>query len=107
MIRTLAAVAALAAVPAIAAAQPAYYSADNSNVTVLHQRPDQYSIVLNVAGMDRQTVSNEIWRAAYTVCRRAPQTGNIKDNTVTAMRTCINQARSDAMFQYSQQNAGW
>jgi predicted secreted protein len=102
MIRTLAVAAAIAALPALAAAQTDYGTSSHSNVTVLHQRPDQYSIILDVTGRDPQTVRREIWNFAYTACRRAPRTGNVKELTVDAQHACVSQAQSDAMLQYNQ-----
>jgi hypothetical protein len=97
MIRTLAALAALAAVPTIAAAQSA---SDDTGLTVLRQRPDSYSIIIQTAGKTPQAVRREISDAAYTACNRLPPSSNRADNTVTGMITCVNQARWDASVQY-------
>ncbi|HTI66133.1 MAG TPA: hypothetical protein VL460_01160 [Caulobacteraceae bacterium] len=102
MIRTFAALAALAVVPTVAAAQtyaPSTFT-DPSAVTVLGQRPDSYAIVVNVAGKTPALVSREIWEAAYTACERAPLTGNAMDLRVESMQACVTQARWDASAQY-------
>jgi len=104
MIRTLAAIAALAALPTLAAAQS--YS-DDSGFTVRGHRPDTYSIVINVAGKSPRQVHREIWDAAYTACERAPSTGNIMDDRPAAMQACVTQAEWDASAQYRDIQQGW
>ena len=99
MIRTIAAIAALVAVPAIASAQ-GYYVDDANNVTVFGQRPDSYSIVINVAGKAPGEVRREIRDAAYTACRRAPSSGNALDDRPFYQQWCVTQAQNDADSQY-------
>ena len=97
MIRTFAALAALAAaVPAIAAAQ----TPPADSVTVYGQRPDSYSVRIPTAGKDAAEVRREIFDTSYFVCQMAPMTGNRADYTVDAMQTCVSKAQQDAVQQY-------
>ena len=103
MIRTLAAVTALAAIPTFAAAQTWAY--DSSGLTV-RAAPNAYSITIDVAGKAPWTVHREIWDAAYTVCQRAPMTGNVADLKVEAMQTCVHEAQWNAEAQYDRMPQG-
>ena len=101
MIRTLAALAAFAALPAIAAAQTSYND-PVGGVIVQGQPRDAYVITINTLGKDEPTVRREIWDAAYTACNRAPRTGNVLDIRVEATQTCVAQAAWDANAQFDQ-----
>ncbi|HTK34251.1 MAG TPA: hypothetical protein VL358_03045 [Caulobacteraceae bacterium] len=103
MIRILAAVAALAALPTAVAAAPAASDQTDPAGIVVQARPYSYSIVIHTRGRDPSTVRREIWDAAYTACDRAPLTSNVKDLTVEAMQTCVNKAGWDGILQYSRQ----
>ena len=100
MIKTLAAIAALAALPTIASAQ-GYYE-DPSSVTVYghHRDRDSYSIVIDTAGKPTGEVMREISNAAYEACARAPSTGNIMDDRPPAIQACVTQATQDADAQF-------
>ena len=108
MIRTIAAVAALAAIPALAVAQPNYnYPTDRNGtiiaadeLTVQGQLPDRYSIRLNVAGKSDRQVHEEIWDAAYTACQRAPLT-SAADMHVDSLHACVSRAEMSASAQYN------
>ena len=97
MIRTLAAIAALAALPGLATAQSPQH--DPSGVTV-RGHSNSYSIAINTRGKAPAAVRREIWKASYVVCERAPFSGNVKDLTVEAMQTCVTQAQGDGVAQY-------
>src|SRR5579872_2224850 len=100
MIRTLAAVAALAVLPTIAAAQ------SSPGLIIRGLPPESYSLTLDVAGKAPSTVSREIWDATYTVCTRAPTTGDRTELTVDNWANCVNQAVSGAVAQYDQIRSG-
>ena len=101
MIRTLAALAAFAALPAIAAAQTSYND-PVGGVVVQAQPRDAYVITINTLGKDEPTVRQEIWDAAYTACNRAPRTGDALDIRVEATQACVSQAAWDANAQFDQ-----
>jgi hypothetical protein len=103
MIRKFAAVIALAVLPTIAAAQTPDAS---PGLIIRGLPPDSYSLTLDVAGKAPSTVSREIWDAAYTVCTRAPTTGDRTELTVDNWANCVNEAVSGAVAQYDQIRAG-
>ena len=100
MIRKLAAVIALTVLPTIAAAQ------GSTGLIIRGLPPDSYSLTLDVTGKAPSTVSREIWDAAYTVCTRAPTTGDRTELTVDNWANCVNEAVSGAVAQYDQIRAG-
>ncbi len=111
MIKTLAAIAALAALPTIASAQ-GYYD-DPSAVTVYgrHHWEDRdrgtYSIVISTAGKSPDEVSREIDSAAQEACSRAPLTGNRVDDGVSGYQACVTGAEQDASAQYYAIRQAW
>jgi hypothetical protein len=102
MIRTLMAVMAFTAAPAIsqAAAQPA---PDQFGGVVVQAPPrDAYVIVLDVTGKDPAEVRKMIWNASWTACERAPRTGNAVEIRPTYSQWCATQAAWGAMQQFDE-----
>jgi hypothetical protein len=98
MIRTLAAIAALAALPTLAAAQGPN---DSSGLTVPATGPaSAYAVTIDIAGKAPSVVRNEIWDAAEAACQRAPMTDNRADFPAETWLTCVNQAAYQASVQY-------
>ena len=97
MIRTLAAVAALASLPALAHAQP--YDYDPNGIVVQAQPRDAYVITISTAGKDESTVRQEIWDAANTACDRAP-VDNPLDLRLEARSACVAEAEYKALSQF-------
>ncbi len=98
MIKTIAAIAAFAALPALASAQG---WRDDSSITILGQRPGSYSIVIQTAGKSPREVEREIVDAANTACERAPSTGDIMADRPPAFFTCVGAAEREANDRYA------
>ena len=106
MIRTLAAIAALAvAAPAIARAQP--YATPTVGEIVVHGHTNVYRIVLNTAGKSPRRVRHEIAYAANKACERVNDDWAGAGASSSDMEECVRRARTDAERQYDENRTEW
>jgi hypothetical protein len=107
MIRTLAAIAALAiAAPAIASAQTTITTTTETTTTVpeivVHGHGNVYRIVLNTAGKSPRRVRHEIAFAANKACEKVNDDWAGAGASASAIDECVRIARSDAERQYAE-----
>jgi len=110
MIRTLAAIAALAvAVPAIASAQTTTITTTETTTTVpeivVHGHSNVYRIVLSTAGKSPRRVHHEIAYAANKACEKANDDWLGTGASLSDMDACVSAARRDAERQYAENRA--
>jgi hypothetical protein len=109
MIRTLAAIAALAvAVPAIASAQTTITTTETTTTVpeiVVHGHSNVYRIVLSTAGKSPRRVHHEIAYAANKACERVNDDWAGAGASANEMDDCVRRARSDAERQYADNRA--
>ena len=111
MIRTLAAIAALAvAVPAIASAQTTITTTETTTTVpeiVVHGHTNVYRIVLNTAGKSPRRVKHEIAYAANKACERVNDDWAGAGASSSDMDECVRRARTDAERQYDENRTDW
>jgi hypothetical protein len=114
MIRTIAAIAAFAAlpamaVPAVASAQPAAAQpASTVGEITVYGRTNVYRVVLNTAGKSHRQVRKEIDAAANEACNKVNDDAVSSSLlTTSAISTCVEHARADAERQYDENRTDW
>jgi hypothetical protein len=111
MIRTFAAIAALAiAAPAIASAQTTVTTTTTTQTVgeiVVHGHSNVYRIVLNTAGKSPRRVRHEIAYAANKACEKVNDDWAGAGASANAIDECVRIARADAERQYDENRTEW
>jgi len=102
MIRTIAALAALVAIPSIAGAQEITTVHD----IVVYGHSNVYRIVVSTAGKTDREVKHDIAKAALEACSKVND-DSLATGSVEGMDTCVERARDDATRQYDENKTDW